>query len=302
MRYVNCGQCHKTDLPINSSLTIDGISYCEACIQATFTEEQLKTKKVEKEYDPTICSSCQTDFGDTVLNRVARYPLCTSCETSLKDKVFPAWVKAFFAVVIVLVFFSAFWNWRFINGRSSLLHSRKAIENNDYKRAAEDLAVASENVPEVADLRALASYYKGISLLTEDHSVEALAEFNSCKNLVPNDYNIEALIVQAEMGAGFDTKDYAMFLRATKENLKRDTSLAISWAGVASAYACLYATQKSDSLKNLFQYYRSKALSLNDSTEELSVYINRLDHRIETGEILTKNEFDRKFPQGWTKN
>jgi hypothetical protein len=300
MHYITCSYCHKSDVQLNKSIKIDEKPYCSDCISAVFTEDELKSKRIEKEFDPTVCFSCGKDFDDTILNRISDYPVCLACEQSIKNKAFPKWVKAFFIGVLTLVAFSFFSNYRFIEAYSNLKKSSRALEEKDYKTAADEFKSAHDNIPEINEIGALASFYNGINLLNDDKSTEALAEFIACKDFVPRDLQIENYITQAEMGSGFDTKNYHLFLNAAKKNLQIDTTIAMSWAGVASAYACLYGSSKTDSIKVFYDYYLGKSLSLNDTTKEFSNYINRLRYRFATGDILTKEEFDKKFPYGTT--
>jgi hypothetical protein len=299
MRFISCSLCNKPDVQLNHSLKIDGLYICSSCIESKFTEDQLKGRMIEKEIDPTICSSCTKDFDDRILNTIGGYPICEHCEIIIKEKTFPTWVKGFFIGVLVLVAFSFVWNWRFIQAYSVLKKTPQAINEQNYKLAGEEFKSAYDNVPEIKDLRMWASYYNGAYLLSIDKSTEALAEFNTCKDFIPKDYNIGNLITQAEIGSGFDSRNYKLFLSASKKNLDADTTIAMSWAGVASAYACLYATSKSDSIKNLYYKYLIKAISLRDTTKAFSQYLNRLDHRINTGEIITAEQFDLKYPSGW---
>ncbi len=304
MRHVTCSHCNRTDVPVNESLHIDEVVYCHNCVNTTFTEDQLKGRTVVNEFDPTVCSNCSKDFGDTTLEKVAQYPMCPECTKAIHEKSFPTWVKAFFIGILVVVVFSAVYNWRFVEGYKEIQAGGKAMGMGDYKGALASFEAAARHVPEQKDFEPLIHFCRGVTFLQDDHSAAALPELEACLEFMPPGYNASMLITQAQIGAAFDTKDYGLFLQHTKNFLQNDTTQAISWAGVASAYACLYATSKADSLKDRYIAYRTKALSIADSANqnELAVYINRLDHRIETGDIITAKQFSEKFPNGWAKN
>src|SRR5258708_17262214 len=61
----------------------------------------------------SACAFCKTDFGGAPLEKLSVYPICEACKTELDKKIFPLWVKLFFAGVMLLVVFSIFFNGRF---------------------------------------------------------------------------------------------------------------------------------------------------------------------------------------------
>lgn len=302
MRTADCSTCEKRAIPLNDTIKVDNQVYCESCFEKNFAHEsRLKDKKIEREIDPTVCSSCSKDFGERELNKISAYPICPDCEISIKNKTFPVWVKGFFVAIIVIVVVSFAWNWKFYRAYNEIKESGVYFANGDYSNAASLMQSASEKVPEVEDLTTLASYYRGIDLLTKDKSAEALAEFERCKDKVPDDYNIENLIIQAKIGATFDSKDYDGFLAASLENLALDTTQALSLTAVASAYACLYADRGEEQDKQFSLSYLKKAKEIDSLSEEMKGYYNRIDHRLYSRTILTHEEFSKQFPNGWSK-
>lgn len=161
---------------------------------------------------------------------------------------------------------------------------------------------ASEKVPEVEDIKTISSYFNGIDLLTKDKSSEALKEFNKCKEKIPPDYDIKTLIMQARIGSAFDNKDYIGFLEASKENLELDTTLAVSFTSVASAYACLYANKGNEEDKYNSIKYLNRAKQIDSTSKEMTVYYNMVEYRIFSRKIIKREEFIKQFPNGWTKN
>lgn len=303
MKYVICGVCSNENVPFSASLTVDGSIFCDDCFKSSFTsDEQLKGKSIFKEMDPTICFSCGTDFGHKVLTMIASHPVCEPCHEIIKNRSFPVWVKVFLAFVVATIIFSFVWNWRFLQGYESLHQFYSASARQDFDVAAAELENVSMNVPEMPQFIPLVNFYKGVAFLKNNKPEQALIEFMACRDSLSNDYPVDALILQAEMGVSFDKKDYNKFLQSSKAYLDRDTTVAISWASVSSAYACLYVSTKADSMKQLSDQYLAKALSFKDTTKEFSDFVNRIHHRVETGEIVTREEFNKKFPSGWTKN
>ncbi|TWW08412.1 hypothetical protein E3A20_24600, partial [Planctomyces bekefii] len=294
--------CDKKDIPMNDTIKIDSKVHCSNCFETHFSDQNdLEGKLVEKEIDPTICSSCSKDFGNVELNKISTYPICSECETTIKNKTFPSWVKGFFIAILVIVVASFIWNWKFYSAYSDIKKSNTFFQNGDYSNATSLMRLASQKVPEVEDIKSISIYFNGIDLLSKDKCSEALKEFEKCKEKIPADYDINTLIIQAKIGSTFENKDYNGFLEASKENLDLDTTLAISLASVASAYACIYADKgKEDDKLNALKYLE-KAKQIDSTSQEMKTYYNMLDYRIYSHKIIKREEFIKQFPNGWTK-
>lgn len=302
MRKVDCSNCDSKDIPLDESIKIDGKVYCKNCLESQFPDpKMLENKTVVKEFDPTICSSCNKDFGDTVLNKISNYPICTDCETTIKNKTFPVWVKGFFIGILVIVVGSFIWNWKYYSAYKNIKESNAFFRKGDYTNATLLMKSASDKVPEVGELEALSEYFHGIELLTKDKNAEALEEFKKCLNTLPPDYDIQELIIEARIGATFDNKDYKGFLGASKELLASDSSTATAFASVASAYACLYADKGNEEDKKSCFDYLQKAKLIDSTSEDMKSYYNMIEYRIDSRKIIKREEFVKQFPNGWTK-
>ena len=300
MKLVTCGICRNEKTPVNSSLRVDDVVYCENCLKQNFpTDADLKGKSLVREFDPTICSQCSNDFGEVHLKHVGSYPMCDWCKQKLDARIFPTWVKAFLAGVAIVVVLSLGLNWRFIEAYYQIQKLRIVLDYGSDKDAFDLYSKISENVSEVSDFAKLADYHKARILLAEDKSAEALEVFKNCQDL-PEGYGVPILSLQAEIGASYDKKDYAGFVDASTRYLAYDTS-SVALAGVASAYACIYAEQKSDSAKMIAMQYLQRAINMHDTTQFFTEYLNRIEHRLATGEIIDQETFNARFPNGWSK-
>ncbi|WP_300570089.1 hypothetical protein [Flavobacterium sp.] len=303
MRKIECSCCGNKDLPINESITVDQQFFCSSCFESNFSEEgSLEKRLVEKEHDPTICSSCNKDFGDVELQKIAVYPHCDECHAQIKNRTFPNWVKGFFAGIIIILIVSFCWNWKYYQAYKDIQTSNTFSEQGDYANATLSMQAASKAVPEVEELETLAAYYKGIDLLTKDKSAQAIIEFNKCVDKLPYDYKVNSLIVQGKINVCFDKKDYEGFLSASKENLAIDSTSASSWTSVASAYACIYAQKGNNDAKLQVDKYIKKAKQIDSTSEDMKVYYNMIDYRIFSRKIIVREDFIKQFPKGWTKN
>ena len=302
MRKTDCNICDKKAISLNDTIKIDGKVYCDVCFETHFANQQsLEDKLVEKEADPTICSSCGKDFGETELNKISTYPICSDCEIAIKNKTFPTWVKGFFIGILVIVVGSFIWNWKFYMAYQNLQKSFETFQKGDYKQAGLLVRSASEVVPEAEDLKTLVSYFQGIDLLTNDKSTQALIELEKCKDKMPADYNIPYLILQARSGSAFDHKEYDGFLEASKEILALDSASATTLGSVASAYACLYADKGNEEDKQSSLNYLRQAQQIDSVSPEMKTYYNMIVYRLYTRKVIKREEFERQFPNGWTK-
>ena len=71
---------------------------------------------------------------------------------------------------------------------------------------------------------------------------------------------------------------------------------------VASAYACKFAVTGDEQFKLLSLNFLQKAKTLSlqqGSLADFETYEDRILHRIETREIISADEFNKKFPNGW---
>lgn len=301
MKTTDCSICNADEVPINDILKIDGSNYCKKCVEEHFSDEKpLENRKVEKELDPTICSSCNTDFGRTELNKVSIYPLCEDCEISLKNKIFPTWVKVFFSGVILIVLCSLLWNWKYYQAYLDFKEAQIMSQNNDMASAVLLMESVIDKVPENEELKTLQAYFKGVNFLLQDKSALAVHEFENCLQKIPAEYQVHILIAQAKMGAAFDRKDYNGFLDAAKLYLAYDTTEAFSFASLASAYSCIYVESAIEEAKENALTYIQRAKQI-DTSNKLRLYCEMIEYRLSEKTIITSEEFAKKFPYGWKK-
>lgn len=303
MRTTRCDICDKAQIPLNQTLKVNGKTYCENCLERDFPNERmLEHKEVQRDLDPTVCAFCNKDFGETELKKLSDYPVCDECEKNVQNKAFPGWVKAFCIGIGLIVIISFAWNWKFFNAYLNIREANDFFTKGDYANASLAMEAASEKVPKVEDLKTFSAYFKGIDFLSKDQSTEALHEFEKCKDKLSEDYAINNFIIQARMGSTFDHEDYPGFLQAAKDNLAIDTTLAVSYASVASAYACLYVDEGNEENKQNYQWYIHRAKEIDSTSQEILQYYDMLAYRVESKRIIQREQFIKEFPDGWNKN
>jgi hypothetical protein len=298
MKFISAFAGNTKNMRTDSKIVLNNCSVIVCCSGDIPTEEGTANEPAAPD---SVCAFCKNDFQGVTLNKISAYPICDSCKVNLDKKIFPLWVKLFFAGVIFIVVFSMFWNWRFYKGYIDIGKANRAFTARKVSDAATLMENAAADVPEVKEISALASYFKAVDLLQTDKSTEALAVLDNCKDLPP-DFHINQLVLQAEMGSGFDKKDYNLFLTSSKALLQLDSTKADAWASVSSAYACLYSQNGSDSAKALSIRYLNRAKKLDDTSADAKEYLGRILYRLDSKQIISKDEFDKKFPNGYTSN
>jgi tetratricopeptide (TPR) repeat protein len=302
MRYRDCSRCDSSHLPQNETVTLNGEVYCSKCYQEVYSDKVLSQGMVAyTDLDPTVCATCGTDAGSMILSENFGRPICDDCAKKLKDKIMPLWVKAFFAAIIAIVVFSFFYNWRFYQSYSNIKKANAAFAKGDYEKAVVYAKDASDEVPELEELKGFKSFYNGVFLLTKDKSAEALEELTNSKRVLQDNIAVDNLINKAKMGIGFDSKNYEQFLSAAREYVELDTTNAQAYLSVASAYSCIYVDKGQDSAKNYAYEYVQKALSLDSTDKDIKEYANLVDYRISNKIIIKHDDFIKQFPNGWTK-
>jgi tetratricopeptide (TPR) repeat protein len=193
---------------------------------------------------------------------------------------------------------------RFVQAYVEMKSSIKAFRTNDIEKAAEMMNSASNRVPESNILRGIAAFYKGILFLQQDNNAEALISFNLCRRLSPSQAGeenkiIDQFITRAAIGAAFDNKDYDQFLELSIKSYNENPNDAIACAQVSSAYACKYAVTGDEQFKGKSLDMLNKAGTLLKTDSYFKEYEQRILYRLYSREIITRNEFVRRFPNGW---
>jgi len=280
-----------------------GNFYCKPCADRALQDSENPLEgEIENLVDPTVCSFCGIDSDTSVLPMIAGLSACNKCEHFFKNRPFPNWIKISFVAVLTLVIFSVAWNLRFIKGYTEMNNSYKFLSEGNLNQASTSMLSAASHVPESADLKLLANYMQGSFLLEQDKSAEALEKLKKCANKLPENYGVEDKILQAKIGVSFDSQDYNGFLEYAKKLELKYPKDFMAKAMVASAYACKYAEAGKDKFREESMNYLSQGKEIAADNPYFKEYEQRILHRIYTKEIISRDEFIKKFPNGWTNN
>ena len=287
---------------MGNMLAAFGEVLCAQCAEQEIKEREGKENiegAIGPILDPTVCAKCSKDFGERILETVAGVPFCPDCSDELRHYHFPAWVKAASALVIFLVIVSFVSNWRFFKGYLEMRSALRAHDAGNIDEAGLLMESASQRVPESRELAAAASFYRGLRLMREDKPEEAAPVFREVLRTMPPNQNegTKMLLAYAEAGIAFNKKDYDGFLAKAQEILRMKPGDPNSLGQVASAHACKYAVTGDEKHKQEAIRYLEEAKKIASSAgdPDFKEYEERIRHRIETREIISKEEYDRKF-------
>jgi len=302
MRNAKCNDCGQT-FSTNETIKISESILCRTCAEKLLqTRKGVPKEQIQRQFDPTVCANCGKDNGNLELMKLAGLPACEQCITFFRNRPYPMWIKAAMVGLAAIVVFSFIWNWRFVQAYINIRTSETAVRAGNLETAAKLFRSAATKVPEVKDLSAIALFYEGAQMLREDKPDEALKLLNSSKAELPQGFPVDEIISLAEIGVAFDNKDYDKFLTLALQASEKRSNNPTAVAQVASAYACKYAVTGDDQFKQQSLDFLKKARTLSEQQgglNEFAEYEGRILHRIETRDIISHDEFKKRFPNGW---
>ena len=279
-------------------LSASGRTLCPTC-GAQFVQEHGGSNRLSRQVDPTVCVNCGADNGDTPHATLMKLPTCAKCTDFYRNRPFPGWVKASFAAVMALVLVSLAWNWRFFQAHFEIKAAIVALSKDNFQAASQNALAAAAHAPEVPFFQSLAAYCQGVSFLQNGKSEKAEECLQRCGDL-PKSLHAPLLLEQASLGAAFDRKDYDRFLQLAEERARQHPQDSIAQAQVASALACQYAAHGDGDLRRRAEAKLEEAKRIDSKPLQAARYDERILHRLQTREIISGEEFLRRFPHGWT--
>lgn len=290
---------------MNEAFTAAKQTFCKSCLEQFLAEHRDLTRKpgaIARLRDPSMCAECGADGGDAELGTIAGLPVCATCDNRFRNRPFPTWLKASLAVLMCVAVAAFVYNLRFFLAYVELIRGGRAVEKGDVVQAAAMYESAAGRVPEIKELAVMSSLFKAQRLLANDKDEEALALIQSVSKTAPHELQAtyHELELIAESGVAFKRHDYDTFLDRSQKMMELRPSLSRAVAGVASAYACKYAATGERAFYEESLKYLARARELESGgSKEAQEYESRIRHRLQTRNVITKEEFDKKFPNGW---
>lgn len=160
---------------------------------------------------------------------------------------------------------NAFWT-RAVEAYEKAEKASKLLEAKKYDEAAKLMSAASAEYPESRNLAVAADFYAG--------------------------------------GAAFERKDYDSFVAFSRAAMNKTPEDPHVVAGVASALACKYAVSGNPEFRASAEELLGKAKALTKDAEaqaDYEEYAERIRHRLDTREIIDKEEYDRRYRKATAK-
>lgn len=297
MREVTCRQCGRS-VPMNDSVEREGSTYCATCAEEQKSRPDVSWIGARPGVDPTICAWCRRDNGSTPLPNDGVAPVCDACNERHLHHPFPGWIFLFLVLAFGLAAGAMVVNARFYGAWIGFRAAQRDFGAGRFEQAASRIVAAAARVPESTDLAEASTLFQGFSLVFLDRSAEAVPLLRQWVTSHAEDTAVGAFLLQAEIGAAYDARDYALMYEKAAEMRDRSPDANQSMLQLASAAACRYAETGDERFRReaetLVNQVRARApAEEREATEE---YIARILHRLSTREIIDKNEYDRRFP------
>ncbi|MFO0917148.1 MAG: hypothetical protein U0872_02405 [Planctomycetaceae bacterium] len=298
MMTVKCHHCG-VESPRRETLTIKDQITCDVCAEQVVEEcsETLTQADVVRNIDPTVCSWCSFDGGQTELGTVAALPTCEPCEARMRNWPLPGWIKLAFVTLTILGVLSFLFNVRHVQGAFAARAGKRAFASGNLDLAVEKARLAANKVPEFKQYRLLADLFEGIRLLSQDEPAEALKKLQSIAQEAPNDPMVKDLMTSAEISLAFEQHNYDRFLELAQRQQAAHPQDRRGDFQVASALACKYAETGSAEFRDAAEK-RLNDLGADRDPDETD-YRQRIQHRLTTRRIISRQQFHDKFPRGW---
>jgi tetratricopeptide (TPR) repeat protein len=138
----------------------------------------------------------------------------------------------------------------------------------------------------------------------EGHTAEAAQMMHEASAAYPEAAVLAFMAETFDEGAAYERKDYDGFLAIARKQWKEHPGANTS-ATVASALACKYAVTGNPTFKQEAEEMleAAKKQTQGDRAQEkiFAEYVERIHYRIESRQIISQQEFDRRFRSGQAK-
>ena len=270
---------------------------CEPCAdKAVVAEKGVKHPPgwVIRYVDSTICARCETDWGNVELQPIGGGYFCAQCSAIVRDFPIPQWVKISLAATLVLVLIGTVHNLRYVQAVRNANAATRSMTKGDIDDADTRITAAAKLVPESTEIVHFSSFIHGVALLKHDKSKEALQAIEGAKDELGETPMYQQAHIAAMLGVSFDAHDYDAFLQQALDLHKQDENSAYALAAVSSAYACKYALTGDEKFRALSQDFLARAQRAPEG-KQMGDYVERIEHRLRTREIITQAEYQRRF-------
>src|SRR6266699_87500 len=101
MRHATCSQCAASG-PLGSCFVYGNQIYCNDC-KDLLRYDTVPGASPAALIDPTICSRCGADNGNSEFPRTGVLPFCQACQTYVGSHPYPAWLQVGLLALLALL-------------------------------------------------------------------------------------------------------------------------------------------------------------------------------------------------------
>jgi len=147
--------------------------------------------------------------------------------------------------------------------------------------------------------RAMDKAEEAVKLEQQDgHAAEAAKLMHEAATLYPESRGLSVAAEQFDEGVAFEAKDYDQFLAIANKQWQEFPGFGTA-AVVASALACKYAVTGDSKFRQqaeqMLQASHDKLGTDPAEQQSYQEYAERIHHRLDSRQIITKTEYDRRF-------
>jgi tetratricopeptide (TPR) repeat protein len=145
MRRATCSQCGVSG-PWQTYFAYNNQIYCRNCADL-LRVDIVPGAKPAALVDPTICSRCGADNGDSEYPRLGVLPFCQTCHTYVEANPYPGWLKAGLAALLVLLAVALVHGRRYFSAGRQMYIGEKLVEEGKYAEAVSHLKQTVQIAP-----------------------------------------------------------------------------------------------------------------------------------------------------------
>jgi hypothetical protein len=145
MRRATCPQCGVSG-PLQTYFAHNNQIYCRNCADL-LKFDTVPGAKPAALVDPTICTRCGTDNGDSEYPRLGALPFCHTCHTYVEANPYPVWLKAGLAALLALLVVALVHGRRYFSAGRQMYIGEKLVEEGKYAGAIPHLKQTVQIAP-----------------------------------------------------------------------------------------------------------------------------------------------------------
>ena len=145
MRRATCSQCGVSG-PLQTYFAYNNQIYCRYCADP-LKFDTVPGAKPAVLIDPTICSRCGADNGDSEYPRLGVLPFCHNCHTYVEANPYPVWLKTGLVALLALLAVALVHGRRYFSAGRQMYIGEKLVEEGKYAEAVPHLKQTVQVAP-----------------------------------------------------------------------------------------------------------------------------------------------------------